>query len=108
MKLNSPKLNYLIGFGAILLYIDIILVVVPLGEGNGNLATSLCITIPWFTAVGYSLCCGTMLVKMCRIWYIFNNPVRKKKPVSEGRERLVKWGEKPMGSRERVHILSTK
>ena len=29
---------------------------------------------PWLTAIGYSLCYGTILVKMMRVWYIFNNP----------------------------------
>lgn len=82
IKLSSPKLNYIIGFGAVLLYISIILAVIPIHEGNRSLATSLCITIPWFTAVGYSLCYGTILVKMFRIWYIFNNPTVIKKPVS--------------------------
>ena len=31
---------------------------------------------------GYSLCYGTILVKMFRVWYIFNNHTLKKKIVS--------------------------
>jgi gamma-aminobutyric acid type B receptor len=83
IKLSSPKLNYLIGFGAILLYLSVILVAIPLREGNGDLATSLCYTTPWFTAIGYSLCYGTILVKMFRTWYIFNNPIANKKQVHD-------------------------
>ena len=81
IKLSSPKLNYLIGAGAILLYINIILVVIPLEKGEIKLASVLCCTTPWFTAIGYSLCYGTILVKMFRTWYIFNNPFANKKQV---------------------------
>ena len=81
IKLSSPKLNYLIGFGAILLYVSIVLLAIPLQEQNRDLATTLCLTTPWFTAVGYSLCYGTILVKMFRTWYIFSNPLAKKKQV---------------------------
>ncbi len=27
---------------------------------------------PWLTSLGYSLCFGTMLVKMARVYYIFD------------------------------------
>ena len=27
----------------------------------------------WLTAIGYSLCYGTILAKMARVYYIFNN-----------------------------------
>ena len=36
---------------------------------------------PWLTSLGYSLCYGTIVVKMARVWYIFNNPVIQKKYV---------------------------
>ena len=81
IKLSAPKLNYMIGAGAILLYISIILLVVPAGEGDADLASVLCCMTPWFTAIGYSLCYGTILVKMFRTWYIFNKPAMKKKQV---------------------------
>ena len=71
----------MIGAGAILLYISIVLVVIPIHEGQKTLASVLCCTTPWFTAIGYSLCYGTILVKMFRTWYIFNNPIAKKKAV---------------------------
>ena len=58
-----------------------ILVVVRLEEEHQELASYLCCITPWFTAIGYSLCYGTILVKMFRTWYIFNNPVAKKKKV---------------------------
>ena len=37
---------------------------------------------PCLTALGYSLCYGTILMKMIRVWYIFNNPTLQKKIVS--------------------------
>ena len=86
VRLSSPKLNYLIGIGAILLYINIILVVVPLEEDDKELANTLCYITPWFTAVGYSLCYGTILVKLFRTWYIFNKPVANKKQVMSQRD----------------------
>ena len=78
IRLSSPNLNYMIGGGAILLYIAIILIVVPVGEGDSARATALCVITPWFTAIGYSLCYGTILVKMFRTWYIFNKPIANK------------------------------
>ena len=95
IKLSSPNLNYMIGSGAILLYISIILVAIPLP--NANMATSLCLVTPWFTAIGFSLCYGTILAKMLRIWYIFHNPVVKKKQVLT----------KSLNNRARVAIPST-
>ena len=38
---------------------------------------------PCLTALGYSLCYGTILMKMIRVWYIFNNPTLHKKIVSD-------------------------
>ncbi len=72
IKLSSPNLNYLIGAGAIVLYVDIYLLVAP---STNLLATRvLCTLTPWLTAIGYSLCYGTIVVKMVRVHYIFSNP----------------------------------
>ena len=38
---------------------------------NSHLPTLPQVT-PWLTSLGYSLCYGTILVKMVRVWYIFN------------------------------------
>ena len=79
VRLTSPKLNLLIGVGAIILYIDVYFTVVP--TTNRDVVTFLCNFTPWLTAVGYSLCYGTIVVKMCRVYYIFNNPSTQKKMV---------------------------
>jgi len=42
---------------------------------------ALCNLTPWLTALGYSLCYGTILAKMARVYYIFHNPVALKKKV---------------------------
>ena len=33
----------------------------------------------WLTAIGYSLCYGTIVAKMFRVFYIFRNPTAKKR-----------------------------
>ena len=33
----------------------------------------------WLTAIGYSLCYGTIVAKMFRVFYIFRNPTVKKR-----------------------------
>ena len=73
----SNKLNYLIGIGAIILYIDLLFFVIP--TTNPAVVSVFCNLTPWLTAIGYSLCYGTILAKMARVYYIFNNPSPKKK-----------------------------
>ena len=77
IRLTSPNLNYLIGSGAILLYIAIIVTVLP--AKSAVFAGILCNLRDWLTGFGYSLCYGTILVKMWRVYYIFNNPSSQKK-----------------------------
>lgn len=80
IRLTSPNLNYIIGAGAIIIYLVVFLTVIPVA--NQMLATILCNLVPWLLAIGYSLCFGTIVAKMFRIYYIFNNPHSKKR-VSE-------------------------
>ena len=50
---------------------------------TGTIAASIPFQVtPWLISLGYSLCYGTIVVKMARVWYIFNNPVIQKKYVS--------------------------
>ena len=72
IRLSSPNLNYIIGAGAIILYIDIYLFVVP--TTDSDTVAVLCNVTSWLTALGYSLCYGTILAKMWRVYYIFDNP----------------------------------
>ncbi|CAI8012122.1 Gamma-aminobutyric acid type B receptor subunit 2 [Geodia barretti] len=77
IRLSSPNLNYLIGIGAIILYINIITLTI-----RHSTEESLAVVYnmnPWLTNIGYSLCYGTISSKMIRVWYIFNNPVLRKK-----------------------------
>ena len=75
--LASTKLNYLIIVGAIILYVDIIFTVVP--STDPIVVSFFCNLTSWLSAIGYSLCYGTILVKMTRVYYIFNNPTANKK-----------------------------
>ena len=77
IRLTSPNLNYLIGSGAILLYLAIVVTVWP--AATATAAGVLCNLQVWLTGFGYSLCYGTILVKMWRVYYIFNNPNSQKK-----------------------------
>ena len=77
IKLASSQLNYLIAVGAIILYLDSVLFVIP--SAGPNVVTAICNITPWLTAIGYSLCYGTILMKMARVYYIFNNPSVNKK-----------------------------
>jgi gamma-aminobutyric acid type B receptor len=67
----------LIGIGAIILYIDTFFFVIP--STDPTTVTVFCNLTPWLTAIGYSLCYGTILAKMARVYYIFNNPSTNKK-----------------------------
>lgn len=80
IRLTSPKLNFLVGVGAIILYLNLYLFIFPVYDTTT--AAVLCNLTPWLTAVGYSLCYGTIVVKMTRVYYIFNNPTPKKAKVS--------------------------
>ena len=79
IRLGSPNLNYLIGIGAIILYADTCFFIIP--TTNQQVVTALCNLTPWLTALGYSLCYGTILAKMVRVYYIFDNPTPQKKKV---------------------------
>ena len=80
IRMSSPNLNYLIGGGAIILYMDIYFVIIPTTNQQA-LLTVFCNVTPWLTAVGYSLCYGTILAKMVRVYFIFDNPRHQKKKV---------------------------
>ena len=78
-KLASTKLNYVIGVGAIVFYVDAIIHVFP--TVDHDVIGALCNLTPWLLAIGYSLCYGTILAKMTRVYYIFNNPSLKRKVI---------------------------
>ena len=79
IRLSSPNLNYLIGVGAIVLYTDVIFAVIP--TTNPDVVAVICTLTPWLTAIGYSLCYGTVVAKMWRVYFIFNNPTPNRKKV---------------------------
>ena len=73
--MSRPMLNYLIISGAVLLYFSII-VYVPTTNPSVFLAVTK--TIPWLLALGFSLCYGTIIMKMFRVYYIVNDPLPNK------------------------------
>ena len=80
IRLTSPKLNYLIISGALLLYLDVYLIAFP--ATNPNLVDVLAKITTWFKGIGYTLCFGTILAKLIRVWFIFNDPKPNEKTVS--------------------------
>ena len=62
--------------GAIILYVNLYLFVFPVTDPTT--VAVLCNLTPWLTAIGYSLCYGTIVVKMTRVHYIFNSPSQTK------------------------------
>ena len=79
IRMSSPNLNYLMTGGAIVLYMDIYFFIIP--TTNQQVVTALCNLTPWLTALGYSLCYGTILAKMVRVYYIFEKPTTQNKKV---------------------------
>ena len=84
--MSSPNLNYLIGGGAIILYMNTYFFIVPTTDPQA--VTVLCNLTPWLTALGYSFCYGTILAKMVRVYYIFDKPTPQKRKV--GFKKLIK------------------
>ena len=79
IRMSSPNLNYLIAGGAIVLYMDTYFFIIP--TADQHVVTALCNITPWLTALGYSLCYGTILAKMARVYYIFDKPTTQNKKV---------------------------
>ena len=77
--LSSPNLNYLIGGGAIILYVNTYFFIIP--TTDPQVVVALCNLTPWLTALGYSFCYGTVFVKMVRVYFIFDKPTLQKKKV---------------------------
>ena len=79
IRLSSPNLNYLIGGGAIILYMNTYFFIIPTTDPHA--VAVLCNITPWLTALGYSFCYGTILAKMVRVYYIFDKPTPQKRKV---------------------------
>lgn len=77
VKLSSPNLNYIIITGAGIMYIAAVLYTIPAYKQITE--TVLCNMRPRIFSFGYSLCFGTILAKMWRVYYIFHNPSMNKK-----------------------------
>lgn len=77
VKLTSPKLNYVVLFGAFLLYTSVYFYV--LSSTDEFTSTLYCHIRAWLQPVGYMFCFGTIMFKMWRVYYIFHNPSAKKK-----------------------------
>ena len=73
--MSRPMLNYFIITGYIILC-TVIIMHVPTTDPIIFLGISK--TLLWFLAIGFSLCYGTIIMKMLRVYYIVNNPLPNK------------------------------
>ena len=80
VQISRPRLNYIIILGAILFYLTMILLAIP--TSNKSVFVGLLKTIPWTMALGFSLCYGTIIMKMLRVYYIVSNPLPNKVSVA--------------------------
>jgi gamma-aminobutyric acid type B receptor len=80
IRLSSPKLNNIIIFGVVVLYIAAVLFAIP--TQSKSVVSRLCVARLWFLSLGVSLAFGTIIMKMFRVYIIFSNPTPKRKKVS--------------------------
>ena len=80
IRLSSPKLNNIIGFGVMVLYVAAVLFAIP--TQSEAVVSRLCVARLWFLSLGVSLAFGTIIMKMFRVYIIFSNPTPKRKKVS--------------------------
>ena len=72
MIISRPRLNYLIVLGAVLFYLSMLPFVIPT---RSKLVYEILVKIqPWSVSLAFSLCYGTIIMKMLRVYYIVNNP----------------------------------
>ena len=91
IRLNSPKLNYLMIAGVIIVYLGCIVIIIP--TLNTRVVSALCIVCMlkcnnllacdihidfsafqiriWLLPIGHSFGFGTVIAKLVRIYYIF-------------------------------------
>eukprot|EP00731_Ephydatia_muelleri_P031741 Em0023g248a len=81
VRLTSPNLNYFIVLGVILMYISVYLYCIS--TDNTTVMYIVARIRLWTQIIGFSLCFGTILAKVWRVYYIFHNPsaVKKKPPL---------------------------
>lgn len=72
LQISRPRLNYLIILGAVLFYISMLFFAIPTRNPSTHLFLSK--TQPWTISLGFSLCYGTVIMKMFRVYYIVHNP----------------------------------
>ena len=68
-------LNYFVIAGSILLCFTVIF---QFPTTNPSMFLGLSKALIWTLSLGYSLCYGTIIVKMFRVYYIINNPLPNK------------------------------
>jgi gamma-aminobutyric acid type B receptor len=81
VKLASPKLNYLIILGSVILFCCVFFY--TYSSPDSAVQTGFCNIRTWLFSIGYTLCFAVILSKALRIYYIFNNPKPQKKALKD-------------------------
>lgn len=81
IRLNSPKLNYLMIIGVCMVYLGCIVFVIPVHSPKA--VSAQCMLRFWLLSIGHSLGFGSVIAKLLRIYYIFKyqNPGGSRKKV---------------------------
>jgi gamma-aminobutyric acid type B receptor len=77
IRLTTPKLNFVIFSGAVLMYLSVFIGLLP--TVDENVVHAQCTVHVWLYVVGYLLVYGPILAKMWRVYQIFHNPTPGKK-----------------------------
>ena len=81
---SSQKLNYIIISGAILGYLDVIIVTLSSPFLDGPRGAVFCYFARYFFVIYFTLIYGTLFARAWRIYRIFHNPWSRKRPLKDG------------------------
>ncbi|RDD36457.1 Gamma-aminobutyric acid type B receptor subunit 2 [Trichoplax sp. H2] len=79
VKMSSPKLNYLVLLGCIILYIAVIV----MGIDGKDWITKLCMLTPWFICVGFTLAAGALFTKTYRVYRLLTAKTKLRAPIRD-------------------------
>ncbi|XP_046559273.1 gamma-aminobutyric acid type B receptor subunit 1-like, partial [Haliotis rubra] len=78
VKMSSPRLNNVILFGCVLLYITVFL-----EQTNNELVPALCVSKVYLLTLGFSMAFGALFAKTWRVHVIFTNATKQKKVLKD-------------------------
>ena len=87
IKASSPYINILIISGCFMGFVSVIFISIENIDAyltiNPKAYIFLCNARPWLLSIGYTLAFGALIAKTWRIYCIFKNPWRRKRPLKD-------------------------